>query len=177
MTPVYYIPNDENKFSENLKTQGIVGRILKQYPVQPEEPVRQALQPAFKPPATPTVYRNGIVWVGGQTMKAITDTLGLSPAAGLYIPPARALGLTHIVTGPLREAIGDALREGRRLVIVRHDPGQPLSESIGLARHELFHASEQWMGNADRGKQLLDDPLAARAAEALHKMGYSDGPP
>jgi 2'-5' RNA ligase len=121
---------------------------------------------------TPSTYRNGILWVSGETMRRITDRLGVSAARGIYVPPARALNLKQDVTGlGLQQAISDALRDQRSLVIVRRDPGESLSKSIATARHELFHQSETWAGPR-RGEALLKDSIARKAADNLARVGY-----
>lgn len=118
-----------------------------------------------------TAFRNKILWVNSAGMKKLAEAFGADAVNGMYIPSGKAAGLLGKVAPELRPGITAALRAGPTITVVRMDPGQSISQSKAKARHELFHATEEW-GGEGRAKDLLEHPLAQRASALLAGGGY-----
>ena len=123
------------------------------------------------PSGSGSEYRNGILWVNPQVMQAIQRSVDAPDVAAMYLPKAWAVRLGYSVLGGLREAVANAIAEKGSIVIVSHEPGQSISDSVTRARHELFHQVETWAGPR-RGQELLKDPTAQKAADNLDALGY-----
>lgn len=140
-----------------------------------EEPTRESrelTQSASGLTGVHASYRNGILWVNSAGMdKIIAATNNRGTVRGMYIPAYRvrdlAIGLN---AGP--EIKAELKGHNGPLTVVRMDPNESISKVKTTARHELFHASEEWAGGGSRGKALLRNPLAKWARINLDKKGY-----
>lgn len=166
VVPMYYIPNNDTG-PRDAQTYTILRSVLNQYPVQgdqgePERAAHDNVVPIGNGPRGD--YRNGILWVNPEMMNKIVGAIGgPKTIGGMYIPARTAQDLPdRIQNAPsVQKALRDAIADNGSIVAVVQRPGEPISAVIARARHELFHAAEQWSGNGDRMKQLMTVPADA----------------
>lgn len=159
------------RFKDTEDAEEMLGHLRRMARGTPQS--RQVVAPDW-----PTAqYRNGILWVNSSGMKIILRHLGEDPGSatsGAFIPANRTRPLADIVGKDMAPAIAYARSEGA-ITVARHDPGQPISKSKELARHELFHVAEIW-GVARAGRELINHPLGRKTIVNLSALGYEGRP-
>lgn len=162
----------EKEAEEHIKS---LGDKIKIHSVPITPPMRASVmqgQPLFmkgaetpQPGPVKARFRNGVLWVNSAGMRQIAEHIGVTGTPnGMYVPPKLAETLVDL---------GGNWKAGDSVTVVRMNTGDSVSQAKARARHELFHATEEWSDNGRRGRELLKDPLAQKAKAGLVRNGYS----